>query len=162
MPFGLTFSIVRPAVIESAVHFPKIGWNEGINTSAPLIYLINQGPLLVPTTKESVLDVIPVDLVAIGMVLSCAELLENTHKTVYQYGTSASNPLPMYRLVELVSLHKRKRIREEGKNPLLVTVQQRIERLVIIPLEPWVKISQQVKQLGQWLKPLETGVLFTC
>ena len=33
------------AVIESAVHFPKIGWNEGINTSAPLIYLINQGPL---------------------------------------------------------------------------------------------------------------------
>ena len=160
---GLTFSIVRPAVIESAVHFPKVGWNEGINTSAPLIYLINQGPLLVPTTKESVLDVIPVDLVAIGMVLSCAELLEDTHKTVYQYGTSASNPLPMYRLVELVSLHKRKRIREEGKNPLLATVQQRIEATPVNVNTYWnrgPKIqAKQVKQLGKWLKPLETGVL---
>ena len=70
------------------------------------------------------LDVIPVDLVAIGMVLSCAELLENTHKTVYQYGTSASNPLPMYRLVELVSLlFLNVFVKEEST----ATVQQRIE-----------------------------------
>ncbi len=160
---GLPFSIVRPAVIESAVHFPKVGWNEGINTSAPLIYLINQGPLLVPTTKESVLDVIPVDLVAIGMVLSCAELLEDTHKIVYQYGTSASNPLPMYRLVELVSLHKRRRLREEGKNPLLATIQQRIEATPVSVNTYWNRGPQvqakQVKKLGDWLKPLEKGVL---
>ena len=37
-----------------------VGWNEGINTSAPLIYLINQGPLGVPAGEDSVLDVIPV------------------------------------------------------------------------------------------------------
>ena len=61
--------------------------NEGINTSAPLIYLINQGPLGVPATDESVLDIIPVDQVAIGMILSLAEL-QNTHKVVYQYGSS--------------------------------------------------------------------------
>ena len=160
---GLPFSIVRPAVIESAVHFPKVGWNEGINTSAPLIYLIHQGPLLVPTTKESVLDVIPVDLVAIGMVLSCAELLEDTHKIVYQYGTSASNPLAMYRLVELVSLHKRRRLREEGKNPLLSAISQRIEATPVSVNTYWnrgPKIqAKQVKRLGDWLKPLEKGVL---
>ncbi len=159
---GLPFSIVRPAVIESAVHFPKVGWNEGINTSAPLIYLINQGPLLVPTTKESVLDVIPVDLVAIGMVLSCAELLEDTHKIVYQYGTSASNPLPMYRLVELVSLHKRRRLREEGKNPLVSAIAQRIEATPVGVNTYWnrgPKIqANQVKKLGNLLKPLEKGI----
>ena len=69
----------------------------------------------------------------------------------------------MYRLVELVSLHKRKRIREEGKNPLLATVQQRIEATPVSVNTYWnrgPKIqAKQVKQLGQWLKPLETGVL---
>jgi long-chain acyl-CoA synthetase len=159
----LPFSIVRPAVIESAVHFPKVGWNEGINTSAPLIYLINQGPLLVPTTKESVLDVIPVDLVAIGMVLSCAELLQDTHKSVYQYGTSATNPLSMYRLVELVSLHKRRRMRKEGKNPLINAVMQRIEATPVNVNTYWSRGPQiqatQVKKLESFLKPLEKGIL---
>lgn len=159
---NLPFSIVRPAVIESAVHFPKVGWNEGINTSGPLIYLINQGPLLVPTTKDAVLDVIPVDLVAIGMVLSCAELLEGTHKTVYQYGTSASNPLGTPRLVELVSLHKRMRLREEGGNPLVTAITQRIEAAPISVNTYWNRgprvQANQIKKLGDMLKPLEKSV----
>ena len=160
---GLTFTIVRPAVIESSLKFPKIGWNEGINTSAPLIYLINQGPLFVPTTKDSVLDVIPVDLVSIGMILSCAEILEGTHKVVYQYGTSAENPLSMYRLVELVSLHKRRRLREESKNPLLGAIQQRIEAVPVSVDTYWSRGPQfqsaQVKKLTSWLNPIQKGLL---
>ena len=159
---GLEFSIVRPAVIESSLKFPKIGWNEGINTSAPLIYLINQGPLRVPTTKDSVLDIIPVDLVAIGMVLSCAELLEGSHKSVYQYGTSDNNPLEMLRLMELVSLSKRRRIRQEAKNPLVDMVQQRMEAQPIsvggyLAKGPKQR-SKQIKNVSKWLKPLEKSV----
>ena len=105
----------------------RVGWNEGINTSAPLIYLINQGPLRVPTTKDSVLDIIPVDLVAIGMILSSAELLEGTHQIIYQYGTSDNNPLEMFRLMELVSLSKRRQIEKKRKNPLVDMFQQRME-----------------------------------
>ena len=89
---GLSFSIVRPAVIESALAFPQVGWNEGINTSAPLIYLAHQGPLKVPATQDSVLDVIPVDLVAFGTVIALAELLNDEHQVIYQLGTSDSSP----------------------------------------------------------------------
>ena len=123
---GLQYCIVRPAVIESAVRFPIAGWNEGINTSTPLIYLIFEGPLGVPTTKESVLDVIPVDLVAIGMILSLAELIEGSHKTVYQYGSSDSAPLKMTRLIELVSLQKRVYRRSGTGNPIMDQIQQRV------------------------------------
>jgi long-chain acyl-CoA synthetase len=159
---GLTFTIVRPAVIESSLVFPIAGWNEGINTSAPLIYLINQGPLLVPTTKESVLDIIPVDLVSIGMILSCAELLEGSHKPVYQYGTSSKNPIEIYRLVELVSLQKRQRIRSNGKNPILDSLQQRVEANPVTVnsyLDRGPKIQAKgVRKLAKLLKPLEKGL----
>ena len=100
---GLPFTIGRPAVIESALDYPKAGWNEGINTSAPLISWL-QGLLGFPSRKDCILDVIPVDQVAAGMVLSLAELLEGSQKAVYQYGSSEVNPLYMERLIELVGL----------------------------------------------------------
>ena len=160
---NLDFAIVRPAVIESSLKFPQKGWNEGINTSTPLIYLINQGPLNLPTTKEAVLDVIPVDLVAIGMILSTAELLEGTHKTVYQYGSSDKNPLETMRLMELVSLSKRRRIRREGKNPLIDAITQRMEAKPITATAYYAKgpeqRAEQVRTLSKWLKPLEKGML---
>ncbi|MGC6509000.1 MAG: AMP-binding protein [Myxococcota bacterium] len=160
---GLRFTIVRPAVIESSMDYPKAGWNEGINTSAPLIYLINQGPLGVPATDESVLDIIPVDQVAIGMILSLAELLQNTHKVVYQYGSSDSSPLKMNRLIELVSLNKRQRLRKESKNPLAGFINQRIEGVPITVSQyrskgPALR-AKQFRWASQILSPLENGAL---
>ena len=86
------------------MEYPKPGWNEGINTSAPLIYMSYKGLFGFPARKDCILDVIPVDQVAAGMILSLAELLEGTQKQVYQYGSSEVNPLFMYRLIELVAL----------------------------------------------------------
>ncbi|MEC7986734.1 MAG: AMP-binding protein [Myxococcota bacterium] len=159
---GLRFCIVRPAVIESAVRFPVAGWNEGINTSTPLIYLIFQGPLGVPTTKESVLDVIPVDLVAIGMILSLAELIEGTHKTVYQYGSSDSAPLKMTRLIELVSLQKRVHRREGTGNPIMDSIQQRIEAGPVSVQQylnkgPRIR-AEQLRWFKKKIKPLKKSV----
>ena len=158
---GLPFTIVRPAVIESSLEFPMVGWNEGINTSAPLIYLINQGPLGVPAGEDSVLDVIPVDQVAYGMVLSLAELMEGTHKVVYQYGSSDTMPLKMYRLIELVSLHKRIHQREKGG--LSGMIQQRVEAVPISVVTydssgPRIR-SKQIRGFSKYLKPFSGGAL---
>ena len=45
---GLDFTIVRPAIVESTNEFPFPGWNEGINTSAPFIFLVREGGLQLP------------------------------------------------------------------------------------------------------------------
>jgi long-chain acyl-CoA synthetase len=125
---GVPFVIARPAVIESALSYPKVGWNEGINTSAPLIYLAVKGPILFPKETDTCLDIIPVDQVAAGMMLTLAELIEGTSKPVYHYGSSDTNGLNINRLIELVGLFKRRHyVRDAGGNPLINWVQSRLE-----------------------------------
>ena len=125
---GVRFVIARPAVIESALSYPKTGWNEGINTSAPVIYLAMKGPVVYPREDETCLDIIPVDQVATGMILCLAELIEDTHKAVYHFGTSDTNGLNINRLIELVGLFKRRHfVKDAGGNPLLNWVQSRTE-----------------------------------
>jgi len=125
---GVPFAIARPAVIESSLAYPRVGWNEGINTSAPLIYLAVKGPIVFPREDETCLDIIPVDQVAAGMILSLAELIEGSHKPVYHYGSSDTNALNINRLIELVGLFKRRHyVRDAGGNPLVNWVQSRLE-----------------------------------
>jgi long-chain acyl-CoA synthetase len=57
--------------------FPFAGYNEGINTSAPLIYLMMKGQQQV-LARHVPLDFIPTDYVVAGMILALAELLEGT------------------------------------------------------------------------------------
>ena len=103
----LDVTVVRPAVIESAIADPAPGWNQGVNTSAPLTYLSGEGFRFYPARGDLVLDVIPVDLVAHAMVPMMGALLLGRHEPVYQLGTSDCNPLPMRRLVELTGLANR-------------------------------------------------------
>ena len=58
---GLRFTIVRPAIIESSIEYPFPGWNEGINTSAPLAWAVIQGLDTLPVGDRTFLDIIPVD-----------------------------------------------------------------------------------------------------
>lgn len=128
---GLPFTIVRPAIIESTVRYPFPGWNEGINTSAPLIYILRQGGLQIPGS-DHFLDIIPCDLVAGGMVLSLAELLEGRAAPVYQYGSSDSNPCTMRRFFELTGLYKRRYYQRTGKGgPLGSFLQSHFEGALI-------------------------------
>src|SRR5262249_32890776 len=85
--YGVRFTIVRPAVIESAIQYPFAGWNEGINTSAPFLYMASKGQVQFPGDYEVHLDIIPVDLVTSGMIAALAELLDGTAPVVYQIGT---------------------------------------------------------------------------
>jgi long-chain acyl-CoA synthetase len=129
---GIRYTIVRPAVVESSLTFPFPGWNEGINTSAPLVFMALQGHVHYPTKDGHVLDVIPVDHVCFGTVLAAAALLRDEHDAVYQLGTSDANGFTMNRLVELTGLVKRKTMRAKTRgNPLLNRLYARIEPIPV-------------------------------
>ncbi len=161
---GIPLTIVRPAVIESALNYPSVGWTEGINTSSPLIYLALKGMHRFPASKESILDIIPVDLVASGMILALAELLEGTAKPVYQLGSSETNPLFMYRFVELFSLFKRRYYREEAGGSALVNFLQAQFGAVPVPADvyfatgPTAK-AEKAERASKWLRKVGNDVL---
>ncbi len=101
-------AVVRPAIVESSIEKPFQGWNEGINTSASLSYLLGTFFRQLPTTESKSLDLIPVDLVCRGMTLIAAALIARRHAGVYQLATSIANPCDMRRSIELTGLGHRK------------------------------------------------------
>lgn len=105
---GLPIAIVRPAIVESSVGKPFREWNEGINTSASLSYLLGTYFRQLPTNERKCLDIIPVDLVTRGMTLVAAALVERKHEPLYHLATSVTNPCNMRRSIELTSLAHRK------------------------------------------------------
>jgi long-chain acyl-CoA synthetase len=112
---GLPVAIVRPAIVETSISKPFRGWNEGINTSASLSYLLGTYFRQLPSNKSKRLDIIPVDSVCAGMTLIGAAVMERRHDTMYQLATSVTNPCDMGRSIELTSLAHRKHYRaQEG------------------------------------------------
>jgi thioester reductase-like protein len=112
---GLPVAIVRPAIVETSVANPFTGWNEGINTSASLSYLLGTNFRQLPSNERKRLDIIPVDAVCRGMTLIAAAIVERRHDAVYQLATSVTNPCDMGRSIELTSLAHRKHYRaQEG------------------------------------------------
>jgi thioester reductase-like protein len=112
---GLPIVVVRPAIVETSVKEPFVGWNEGINTSASLSYLLGTSFRQLPTNEKKKLDIIPVDSVCRGMTLISAAILERRHEPLYQLASSVTNPCDMRRSIELTSLAHRKHYRaQEG------------------------------------------------
>jgi len=112
---GLPIAVVRPAIVETSVSKPFLGWNEGINTSASLSYLLGTYFRQLPTNESKRLDIIPVDAVCSGMTLIAAAVMERRHDPLYQLATSVTNPCDMGRSIELTSLAHRKHYRaQEG------------------------------------------------
>jgi thioester reductase-like protein len=108
---GLPIAIVRPAIVETSLEKPFLGWNEGINTSASLSYLLGTYFRQLPSNERKRLDVIPVDSVCRGMTLIAAAIVERRNAPVYQLATSVTNPCDMRRSIELTSLAHRKHYR---------------------------------------------------
>ncbi len=112
---GLPVAIVRPAIVETSIEQPFVGWNEGINTSASLSYLLGTYFRQLPTNERKRLDIIPVDSVCRGMTLIATAIVERRHDPLYQLATSVTNPCDMRRSIELTSLAHRKHYRaQEG------------------------------------------------
>jgi len=111
----LPIAVVRPAIVETSVAKPFLGWNEGINTSASLSYLLGTYFRQLPSNEKKRLDIIPVDAVCAGMTLIGAAVMERRNDPMYQLATSVTNPCDMGRSIELTSLAHRKHYRaQEG------------------------------------------------
>jgi len=109
----LPIAVVRPSIVETSTHDPFEGWNEGVNTSAPISYLLGTLFRQLPSNGKKCLDIIPVDLVCRGMLLIAAALIERRHEKLYQLATSATNPCNMRRTIELTGLAHRKHYRAQ-------------------------------------------------
>lgn len=135
----LPIAVVRPSIVESSERSPFNGWNEGINTSGPLSYLLGTNFRQLPSNERKCLDVIPVDMVCRGMTLIAAAIVARRHARLYQLATSAINPVNMRRSIELTGLAHRKyyRTSQTVENWLKVKFEtipvskQRYERLSI-------------------------------
>jgi long-chain acyl-CoA synthetase len=111
---GAAIAVVRPAIVESSIGEPFLGWNEGINTSASLSYLLGTFFRQLPTNEHKCLDLIPVDLVCRGMTLIAAALAARRNAEVYQLATSVANPCDMRRSIELTGLGHRRFYRSQN------------------------------------------------
>jgi alcohol-forming fatty acyl-CoA reductase len=135
----LPIAIVRPSIVESSERSPFKGWNEGINTSGPLSYLLGTNFRQLPTNEKKCLDVIPVDMVCRGMSLIAAAVIARCNARMYQLATSAINPVNMGRSIELTGLAHRKHYRQQSsvdnwlkvKFETIPVSKQRYERLSI-------------------------------
>jgi long-chain acyl-CoA synthetase len=146
---GVPHALVRPSIVESALRYPFPGWNEGFTTSAPLAFLGLRGHRTFPMAERAILDVVPVDLVAAGILAATAELLERRDGLlaggamkpeppappladglgrVYHLASGDVNPFRARRAVELTALYRRRffRGREEG-NPTWNRLLARVE-----------------------------------
>jgi long-chain acyl-CoA synthetase len=159
----LPIAIVRPSIVESSERSPFAGWNEGINTSGPLSYLLGTNFRQLPSNERKCLDVIPVDMVCRGMTLIAAAVITRHHARMYQLATSAINPVNMGRSIELTGLAHRKYYRTtqgmdswlKVKFESIPVSKQRYERLSIPRQKAVVSgINRAAVTLGMKKAPL--------
>lgn len=125
---GLRYAIVRPSVVESSLHFPFPGWNEGFTTSAPLAFAGIKGHRSIPGGDKTILDIIPCDLVAGAMIAVTAQAIAQPERKVYQLASGDVNPFIAARSVELVGLYRRRHYREKTTgNSVWNTVLSKVE-----------------------------------
>jgi len=129
---GLQYAIIRPAIVESSLRFPFPGWNEGFTTSAPLVLMGGDGLKGWPVRKDGPLEIIPVDLVAEGILIVIAAVLFRKNKRVYHLASADENPIMLPRLVAFLGMNSRyKHKHKEGGNRLANAWKAYVETQVI-------------------------------
>lgn len=131
----LDWSIVRPAIVESALRFPFPGWIEGGRTAAPLVLMAMGGLKHWPVRRNTPLEVVPVDLVAAAILAVGALLLDGRADSVYQLGTADVNPIKLGPLVNLLREEARKRAGRNGTGRLSIGIAASRGRAKFISIE---------------------------
>ena len=96
-------AIIRPAIIESSLRDPLPGWIQNLNVLDPMIIEYGRGRLPeFPLGRHTVLDVVPVDLVANALV-AVLPLVPGMRQAIgyFTLGSGAINPLTGGLLYEL-------------------------------------------------------------
>ena len=93
---NVPIAIIRPPGITSAVKEPAKGWLEGFHLVEPLIVGMGKGLIKAfPGLESSLIDTVPVDYVVNLTLSACATLEEGTEPSVFQIGTSQTNPIDL-------------------------------------------------------------------
>ena len=98
---GRPLSVVRPAIVESALRHPYPGWIDGFKMADPVIIAFGRGVLReFPGLPDSVMDMIPVDLV-VNAILAAAARPPTTGPAYLHVSSGASNPLTIQNMYVL-------------------------------------------------------------
>ncbi len=129
------YAIVRPAIVESALHYPFPGWIEGGRTAAPLALMALGGLLDWPARPDLSLEIVPVDLVAAGTLAVAAALLSGRSRQVYQLASSDVNPYPLEDLIGLLCDEARANGNQVRKPPMWLDPLPRLRFLSAVQAE---------------------------
>jgi HAD superfamily hydrolase (TIGR01490 family) len=98
---GHRLSVVRPSIIESALRHPFPGWIDGFKVADPLIVAYGRGYLPeFPGLPDSVLDIVPVDLVVNAVLAAAATPAPRDRARYVHMVSGSSNPLPFHQMYE--------------------------------------------------------------
>lgn len=114
----VALTLVRPSIVECAREFPFPGWNEGLNTSGPIVWMCAGYAWKVPMRGESCFDVVPVDTVARGMTVIVADALAGRAEPVYQLASGDHARFTFGRALDLTALKVRKGYSPSGVSGL--------------------------------------------
>lgn len=91
---GRPLTVLRPAIVESALRHPYPGWIDGHKMLDPLIIDYGTGAMWdLPGAPDSVLDVIPVDLVVNAILAAAAAPAPADAPHYFHVGSGSGNPL---------------------------------------------------------------------
>ena len=107
-------AIARPSVVECARTWPFPGWNEGLNTAAPILWYCGTAFPELPADDQHLFDVVPVDAVARWTSVALAALIDGSGEGVWQFASSDVNPVTFGRIIELSALERRRHARRPG------------------------------------------------
>ncbi|MGE0786039.1 MAG: SDR family oxidoreductase [Sandaracinaceae bacterium] len=108
----LSLCLIRPSIVECARSYPFPGWNEGINTSGPIVWMCSGFAWKVPMRADNKFDVVPVDTCARGMTIAIADHLADRKATrgptIVQLASGDHNPFTFDRALDLTALKVRR------------------------------------------------------
>lgn len=114
---GRSLTVVRPSIIESTLQSPVPGWLEGVKVADAVILAYARGRTsFFPARPEGIIDVIPADLVANGILMAAAEALSApaAHR-IYQCCSGSRKPILVGELIRLLQGEARRNWRQYDK-----------------------------------------------
>ena len=103
---GHRLSIVRPAIIESALRDPFPGWIDGFKVADPIFGAYASGALPVfPGNADTVVDIVPVDFVVSAILAAASANPKPREVKYFQVCSGMRNPLRGSRFAELGTEH---------------------------------------------------------
>ena len=99
-----SLTILRPSIVESAIAEPIEGWVEGVKVADALILAFARRRFsFFPARPAGVIDIIPVDLVVNGIILSATEALTApVAQRIYQCCSGEQNPLTIAECIDII------------------------------------------------------------